>query len=419
MSFSVFATLAAGLLSGLGVAIAAFVWALRRRHMHLWLPGYFRRARSVRPAYRAPRHADQKGSDKPLDLFIAVCDHYEPEWGRPGQAAALAKVERWRAEYPRQFGQFQDVDGRPPQHSFFFPQDEYRPEYLEVLGDLCRAGYGDVDVHLHHDADTAAGLREKLELFKLELYHRHGLLRRDPRTGEIVYGFIHGNWALCNSRPDGRWCGVDQELTVLRETGCYADFTLPSAPSNTQTSTINSIYYAADRPGRCKSHDHGTPATVGQAAPANHLLMIQGPLLPDWSRPKFGVLPRIENGDIHAGRPASWSRLQNWIRAGVHVAGRPEWVFVKLHTHGCKDGNIDAWLGNESQQFHRDLAVHAGRNANFRYHYVTAWEMAQLVRQAEAGSTRPNLLAIRAGSTPSQTKTQSPGELAGCNHFVL
>ena len=69
---------------------------------------------------------------------------------------------------------------------------------------------------------------------------RHGLLSRDRYTGEVGYGFIHGNWALDNSRPDGRMCGVDNELDVLRETGCYADFTLPSAPSPTQTRKINS-----------------------------------------------------------------------------------------------------------------------------------------------------------------------------------
>ena len=134
--------------------------------------------------------------------------------------------------------------------------------------------------------------------YKELLHRRHGLLARHKETGELMYGFIHGNWALCNSRPDGRWCGVNGELDVLRATGCYADFTMPSAPTNTQTSTINSIYYAADVPGRCKSHDRGLRARVGAAPPAEHLSMIQGPLELDWSRRKFGILPRIENADL-------------------------------------------------------------------------------------------------------------------------
>src|SRR3546814_3205543 len=57
--------------------------------------------------------------------------------------------------------------------------------------------------------------------------------------------------------------GLDNELTLLRELDCYADFTMPSAPSPTQTTTINSIYYATDDPVRPKSHDTSTPARVG------------------------------------------------------------------------------------------------------------------------------------------------------------
>ena len=37
------------------------------------------------------------------------------------------------------------------------------------------------------------------------------------------FGFIHGNWCLDNSRADGRWCGLNNELILLRELGCYAD----------------------------------------------------------------------------------------------------------------------------------------------------------------------------------------------------
>jgi hypothetical protein len=334
-------------------------------------------------------------------VFIAVCDHYEPEWHRPGRSTSVSRVDRWCREYPHSFGEFRDADGRPPQHTFFFPQDEYQPEYLDRLAELCRAGYGDVDVHLHHDGDTAEILREKLEQFKHDLAFRHGLLRPDPETGKIVYGFIHGNWALCNSRPDGRWCGVDNELTILRETGCYADFTMPSAPDATQTSIINSIYYATDLPGQRCSHHAGIAAAVGRTPPAESLLLIQGPLLPDWRNRKFGILPRIENGDLHAGHPATWRRFENWLRAGVRVAGRPDWLFVKLHTHGCKDGNIDTLLGEPMRQFHRELAQQAARNPRLRYHYVTAWEMAQLVHQAERGASQP-LVGARSGAEMRQ-----------------
>lgn len=365
-------------LAGLGVVAAL----IRMRNMQCWLPAY------IRP----PEPREPVDPDRPLDVFIALCDHYEPECYGTLRQPALERVRRWVREYPRAFAQFRDSDGRPPQHTFFFPQDEYRPEYLDELRQLVDLGYGDVDVHLHHYNDNAERLREKLESFRDTLWERHGLLRRDPLTGEVVYGFIHGNWALCNSQPDGDCCGVDQELTILKETGCYADFTYPSAPSPTQPPIINSIYYARDIPGRRKSHEVGLRARVGQPPPTDHLLLIQGPLALDWGRARYGVIPRTENADVHGGREASVRRLQLWLRAGVKVAGQPNWVFVKLHTHGCKPSNTATLLGPGMQRFHGELAAWAARRPGTRYHYVTAWEMAQLVHAAERGEDHAGVL---------------------------
>ncbi len=373
------------------ISVIGLTLLIRARNMQYWIRSYAIPKESTPPIH----------SDDVVDVFIAICDHWEPECYGASREKAQNRVSRWCNEYQQLFEQFRDVDGRPPQYTFFFPQDEYRPEYLDGIRPLCEAGFGDVDVHLHHHDDTPEQLRENLESFRETLYHRHGLLRKDPETGEIVYGFIHGNWALCNSRPDGECCGVDQELTILMETGCYADLTLPSAPSPTQTSTINSIYYAQDRPGLRKSHDSGIRACVGQAPPEDHLLMIQGPLTLDWQSRKFGLIPRIENADIHGGRPGSEHRMQLWLNAGVIVEGQPNWRFVKLHTHGCKDENIDTLLGSPMQQFYRDLESMSQENPNLRFHFVTAWEMAQFVRQAERGAAVPDRspLGIRVETT--------------------
>ena len=328
---------------------------------------------------------------EPVDVFLSICDHYEPEWNNASPGEALARVRRWCDDYPRLFQDFRDVDGRPPRHSFFFPQDQYRPEYIDPLAELCAEGFGEFDIHLHHTNDTPEGLEEKLSLFRDVLFHRHGLLRRDPETGAIVYGFIHGNWALCNSRRDRQWCGVDHEIPILLKTGCYADFTMPSAPSDTQTRTINSIYYASDIAGQCKSHDKGIRACAGQKPPPESLLMVQGPLLFDTSRRKLGLIPRVENGDLLGNHPPSLRRLNLWLQAGVTVKGRPNWRFVKLHTHGCKTGNLEMLLGDRMRLFHQELAEMHALQPNFRFHYVSAWEMAQLVHRAEREEGEPGL----------------------------
>ncbi len=352
-----------------------FVWSrLREQGLDRWVPSYL---------FTSEKSERIDLDQSPVDLFIAICDHYEPEWGNPSIQTALDRVHRWHDDYPRLFEKFADVDGRPPRHSFFYPQDQYRPEYIDVLAKLCEQGFGEIDIHLHHHNDTATGLEEKLDSFRQVLFNKHGALRRDPVTNEIVYGFIHGNWCLCNSRRDGQWCGVDNEIPILLKTGCYADFTMPSAPSDTQTTTINSIYYAQDKPGQRKSHDQGQRAEVGKPAPADSLLMIQGPLAFDGSRKKFGLVPRIENGDLLANHPPTINRMHLWMDAGITVKGRPNWRFAKLHTHGCKDGNIEMLLGPKMQSFHQGLADLHQRQPNFRYHYVSAWEMSQLVHQAE------------------------------------
>ncbi len=99
----------------------------------------------------------------------------------------------------------EDSRGKPPQHSFFWPADEYDPIQVEEIAELCRQGFGDVEIHLHHDNDTAEGLRETLEEFKAELHNEHGLLRRNE-AGELEYGFIHGNW--CCATPDRMAAGA-------------------------------------------------------------------------------------------------------------------------------------------------------------------------------------------------------------------
>jgi hypothetical protein len=227
-----------------------------------------------------------------------------------------------------------------------------------------------------------------LSAFNELLAERHGFLARHKDTGALGYAFIHGNWALCNSRPDGRWCGVNNELAILRQTGCYADFTFPSAPNPTQPPTINSIYYATDQPGRPRSADRGV--AIGAAPiPASSLLLIQGPLLLDWQRPKWRVVPRLENGCLQASQPPTLERLDYWLRARIQVPARPDWFFVKLRAHGAPEDAHEVLLGEPMVRFHEGLTRRARENPNFHYYYVTAREMYNLAKAAEAGYQGP------------------------------
>ncbi|QDV75106.1 hypothetical protein [Planctomycetes bacterium Spa11] len=326
----------------------------------------------------------------PVHVFIAIADHYEPMVGGAPLSQQMERVERWVRQYPESLGDFRDCWGRPPRHTFFYPAEVYEPEPVERLAHLCRVGYGEVEIHLHHDNDTASNLKETLLRFADTLRSEHGLLRDGP-DGRPTYGFVHGNWALDNSRPDGRWCGVDNELKVLVETGCYGDFTLPSAPNPTQTRMVNSIYYARGVDGCRKSHDRGVRSRVGVIPAPEDLLLVQGPLALDWSRRKFGLAPSLENGEIHGGFPPSCRRLALWLNASVTVEGRENWRFIKLHTHGAKESNADVLLGGPTCDFHQTLRRLHLADADFNYYYVTTWEMTQLIHAAECGVEQPQL----------------------------
>jgi hypothetical protein len=216
------------------------------------------------------------------------------------------------------------------------------------------------------------------------LSERHGALSVDPVTNRVSWAFIHGNWSLDNSRPDGRWCGVNNELRVLAECGCYADFTLPSAPSDTQTSTVNSIYYATDDPGAPKSHDKGVPVRVGQA-PTGDLMIVQGVLGWDWSSRKLGVIPRIENSDVRVGQPPTAARVDRWIELAPAVKGRPDWRFVKVHTHGAPEQQHPVLLGRAIVDMYEYLGARYNDGRDFVLHYVSARELYNIVKAAEHG----------------------------------
>ncbi len=342
---------------------------LARKEMHLWVHGWLRdRAeRALWPRARGTKH-----------LLFAICDHYEPLHGRVSLDVGKARVKAWHEGYPKMASRFADSNGRPPRHSFFFPGEEYDDAFLRMLEDLVSGGFGEVEVHLHHDADTRDTLRDKY-LATLDCLDRHQVL---PRVdGQLRWSFIHGNWALANGRRDGKWCGVDDEVELLYELGCYADLTFPSAPDSCQPSIVNRIYYPANvRSRRC--YEEGILARVGSPA-QSRVLMIAGPLAPAMRPGNRGV--RIESASLDGTDPPTIARAHTWASQAVSVYGRPEWIFVKLHSHGAPEKNAAVMLGDAMVRFHEELGTHYNDGKNWKLHYVSAREMFNVARAAMDG----------------------------------
>jgi hypothetical protein len=80
-----------------------------------------------------------------------------------------------------------------------------------------------------------------------------------------------------------------------------------------------------------------------------------------------------------------------WIRTHVHVKGRPEWCFVKIHTHGAQEGDMDTLLGKAVDDMYSYLEQNYNDGSRYVLHYVTAREMYNIVKAAEDGQAgNPN-----------------------------
>jgi hypothetical protein len=79
--------------------------------------------------------------------------------------------------------------------------------------------------------------------------------------------------------------------------------------------------------------------------------------------------------------------VDQWVRTGIHVEGRPEWIFIKIHTHGTQEGDMDTLLGQPVDAMHDYLESTYNDGRDYVLHYVSAREMYNIAKAAEAGMT--------------------------------
>jgi hypothetical protein len=325
----------------------------------------------------------------PMHLIFALADHFEPAIV-PGHGPKRAprseqegRLEWWSREYPKVVDAWRDHDGRPLVHTYFYPAEQYDRGLLEMLAEHCHAGWGEVEIHLHHGTphpDTAENTRHVLAEFRDHLAVRHRCLAMEEGSTTPRYAFVHGNFALANSAA-GRDCGVDSEMQVLAETGCYADLTMPGAHWDpAQIAKINSVYECALPLDQAAPHRQGDDLVVGRA-PTTFPLMIQGPLVIDLRHSLRSARPALDNGAFTRSMPPTMHRLALWKQAQVRVLGRPDWLFIKLHCHSMDPTQKDAVIGDSFRTFLAAL-VSGAPDREETLHFVTAREMANILLAA-------------------------------------
>ena len=335
------------------------------RNYYLFLPAYARWAFS----------AETPPASGPTHIFFLFTDHFEPDYDP-------VKTREWAVRYTQMASHHHDADGRELQHTWFYPGEQPDAEIFTTLQGLVHAGLGEVELHLHHGDDTADTLRVLLD-WSIPIFQQYGFLK--TVDGRTAWSFIHGNFALDNS--NGAWiCGVNDEIRLLHEKGCYCDFDFPAVYEASQPPSVNTIYAAKDD-DLPKSYAKTYPLSTLRDGTAD-MMIFEGPLVLAPSLSLRHLFVDVEDGDIHPAVPATARRVDEWVRAGVHVPGRPDWIFIKVFAHGVSSPEEEQEIvGPDFDNALTYLERNYNDGRHYVLHYVTAREAYNLAMAAAEGKT--------------------------------
>jgi hypothetical protein len=345
-------------------AIATAVRIHERRY-YVFLTDYVRREALLPPAPPGPTH-----------LFFLFADHFEPDWD-------VDRTREWAKRFRALAAHHVDSRGRPPQHTWFFPGEQIDPRILSILQQMVADDLGEVELHYHHSYDDATMLGNGLRSAIAE-FQAYGFLK--TITGKTAFAFVHGNEGLDNA--DGEYCGVNDELRVLRAFGCFADFTFPALYHDAQPPVVNRIYAARDD-DQPKSYRTAYPLIDLKRGRAD-LAIFEGPISIGLTWNARRLFVDVDDANVHAAVPVTPSRIRRWINARVHVPERPDWVFVKVFAHSISTPeDEEEALGPNFDAALRELELNYNDGNRYVLHYVTAREAYNLAIAAAMGAKGP------------------------------
>jgi hypothetical protein len=351
------------------------------KHALPWLARY--------PFARANSFLQQKSSGQKHIIFT-IANHFEPSWSANGLLDLDAQRRRLDDYHnlARKTGEaVLDADGTKFRHTNFYPAEQYDQKILEKMAEMQAEGLGEVEIHLHHGVekpDTAENLTRVLTEFRDCLAEEHRCLSKINGEGKPMYAFVHGNLALANS-CGGKFCGVDNEMQILHDTGCYADMTLPSAPDETQVPVLNKIYECGLPLAEKMPHRTGKSVAVNGNEPQLPLIFT-GPLVFNWTRRIKGLpVPRLDDGALTENQPLDFARFNRWLSANIIVKNRPEWIFVKLYCHGFFDYDQSACIGEAAKRFFSEVIETGNKSSEYKVYFASAREAFNMVSAAIDG----------------------------------
>ena len=146
-------------------------------------------------------------------------------------ATQRTRVDEWCMEARLAIGRATcDCDGTPFLATpISHPAEQYPPPTLEQLAELEADGFGEVEVHAHHGVEKLDhGVRISGERWKSSVIcspKSTNAFRDSMDLAAVDMRLCMAIW-----RSPTQWAGairgVDSEMRILAETGCYADLTL-------------------------------------------------------------------------------------------------------------------------------------------------------------------------------------------------
>ena len=313
------------------------------------------------PNVKTGKHRKIKGrsSHEPFHLYVAFCNHLSPFRGSVSQEIAEHRIVTWQREYTGFASEHRDSLGNQPVHTFFYDEADYNPRFIDVLYRMCKSGIADVEILLRHGQNTPFEFKRKVESFRDVLFHHHGLLRQNG--GAISFAFVHDHMSPCDSHQQSVLCDVNRKQFILKECGCYADFTFPCAPDT-------------------------------QESESEDLLRIEGPLGTNWRNRRFCLFPRAETGEISARSRFTHHRARLWLDTAPQINGDTKNIFLKLHTYGAVDSTVRYLFGESGiHDLYGYLEKKSIDNSDFILHYVSAYEMYRKIQAVCVDAAKINV----------------------------
>jgi len=310
-------------------------------------------------------------------IFIFV-DHWEPGYG----SAALNISNMWYNDYERMACQHVDADGCHPKHDWFCLYLDKKP--LQTIAKTVFDGFGEMDIHIHHgtvnddDKDNCPEMSGLIDQY-LAYLNKVGACLTAEEQPQKTFGFIHGMWALDNSRViDGhrQYCGCNEELNLLMSKNCYADFTFPAWGTMQPTIFQSKIFATRDcsHPTSYNIQLNVRELTVGYPLEAGELVIFQGPNC---------------DTDIDQNDAPTPYRMDTWVNYNVSIPGKSNWVFVKVYTHGAQTlsypSGVCNLVGDAIDKFYSDIERRYNDGKNYKLHYCTAREGYNIAMAAVDG----------------------------------